>query len=94
MEALNRKQTNIKTDRSSTGSTEKSTVSTAANDLLNESKKLATELYEEGLNKLSEAEQQLKGYSETVVNTIKEKPLTTLLIAGGIGYLLSKLFRK
>lgn len=57
-------------------------------------KKLAGELYEEGLNKLSDAELQLKNYSETITNTIKERPLSSILIAGGFGFLLSKLLRK
>ena len=97
MEALSRKQTTTKTDttiKSNTGRTQKSHVSNAANDLLSESKKLASELYEGSLNKLNEAEQQLKGYSDTVANKIKERPFTSLLIAGGIGFILAKLLRK
>ena len=97
MEALNRKQTNVKTDstlKSDSNHTQKSQISHAANDLLNESKKLATELYEEGLNKLNGAEQQLKNYSDTFTNKIKERPFTSILIAGGIGFIVSKLLRK
>lgn len=89
MDGLNKKRT----DTQGTNKP-KSTVSTAANDLLNESKKLATELYEEGFNKLSETELQLKNYTDNFINKIKEKPLTSLLIAGGIGFLLSKLTQK
>ncbi len=90
MEALNKKQSTIENE----SRTEKSHVSDAANELLTESKKLANELYEEGLNKLSEAEQQLKDYSELFTKKIQEKPLTSLIIAGGIGFLLSKLLKK
>lgn len=92
MEALNRKQTNMKNETLRNSS--KAHVGDAANELLNESKKLANELYEEGVSKLTEAEQQIKDYSEQLVNKIQEKPLTSLLIAGGIGFLLSKLLRK
>ncbi|RUR12223.1 hypothetical protein ELY15_05780 [Legionella sp. km772] len=73
---------------------QKSNVSDAANELLNESKKLANELYEDGRTKLNEAEQQLKDYSDLMLRKIQEKPLTSILIAGGIGFLLSKLLKK
>ena len=91
MEALNRKQSNIKNE---TIRNSKAQVGDAANDLLAESKKLANEIYEEGLNRITEAEQQIKDYSEQLINKIQEKPLTSILIAGGIGFLLSKLIRK
>jgi ElaB/YqjD/DUF883 family membrane-anchored ribosome-binding protein len=91
MEALNRKQTSSKNNSTDA---KKSQIGDAANELLSESKKLANELYEEGLNKLTEAEQQLKDYSEHLINKVQEKPLSTLLIAGGIGFLLAKLIKK
>lgn len=89
MDSLNRKSTTMKSD-----GTQKSNVSDAANDLLNEGKKLANELYEDSCSKFSEAEQQFKDYSDTIAKKIKEKPLTSMLIAGGVGFLLSKLFSK
>ena len=89
MDSLNRKSSTMKNDR-----TQKSQVSDAANELLNESKKLANELYEDGCSKISEVEQQLKDYSDRVVKKIQEKPLTSMLIAGGIGFILSKLLKK
>ena len=91
MEAVNRKQSSIKGDNSRN---QKSQVSDAANELLNESKKLASELYEEGLHKFTEAEQQVKHYSDQLATKIQEKPLASILIAGGIGFLISKLLRK
>ncbi|WP_199744178.1 hypothetical protein [Legionella sp. km772] len=89
MDSLNRKSSSMKNDRP-----QKSNVSDAANELLNESKKLANELYEDGRTKLNEAEQQLKDYSDLMLRKIQEKPLTSILIAGGIGFLLSKLLKK
>ena len=89
MDSLNRKSTDMKNE-----SSQKSRVGDAANDLLNESKKLANELYEDGCGKLSDAEQHLKDYSEHFTRKIHEKPFTSLLIAGGIGYLISRLFKK
>jgi ElaB/YqjD/DUF883 family membrane-anchored ribosome-binding protein len=91
MEALNRKQINMKND---TIRNTKAQVGDAANELLNESKKRANELYEDGITKLTEAEQQIKDYSEQLVTKIQEKPLTSILIAGGIGFILSRLLRK
>lgn len=96
MEALNKKQESLHTDtvmKNDTSSTS-SNVSHAANDLLNESKKLASEIYEESLHKLSDVEQQLKVYTDHVMSKIKDRPLTSLLIAGGVGFVLSKFLRK
>lgn len=90
MDVLNKKQST----QSENISYQKSQVGDAANELLNESKKLANELYEEGINKLSEAEQHFKEYSELFAKKIQEKPLTSILIAGGIGFILSKFLRK
>lgn len=92
MEALNKNQSsNIQNNEHIS---RKSHVGDAANELLNESKKLASEIYEEGLNKIGEAEEQIKEYSELFIKKIQDKPLTSILIAGGIGFLLSKLLRK
>ncbi|BCA95392.1 hypothetical protein TUM19329_17530 [Legionella antarctica] len=75
-------------------STQKSHVADAASDLLNEGKKYAHELYEEGLNKVSEAEDSVKKYSDDLLKKVQENPLTSVLIAGGIGFLLSKILKK
>lgn len=69
-------------------------VGEAASELLNEGKKFANELYEDGLNKVSEAEDNVKEYSEELVKKVQENPLTSVLIAGGIGFLLSLFFKK
>lgn len=88
MDSLNR-TTTMKDETS-----QKSKVSDAANDSLNESKKLANEIYEDGRTKLTEAEEQLKDYSDQLIRKIQDKPLTSLLIAGGVGFLISKLLKK
>lgn len=69
-------------------------VAQAANDLLNESKKMANDLYEQGRTKLQEAGGHVKERSDELVHKITEKPLTALLIAGGIGFLLAAIFRR
>jgi ElaB/YqjD/DUF883 family membrane-anchored ribosome-binding protein len=69
-------------------------VSDAASALLNESKKWAHEMREEGLNKVGEAEENMKEYSDQLLRKVQENPLTSVLIAGGIGFLLSTLLKK
>ncbi|MGL6028708.1 MAG: hypothetical protein ACRC0B_02530 [Legionella sp.] len=76
-----------------TMSTQKAQVNEAAANLLNESKKMANELYNEGLNKVCEAEDQMKEYSEHLIKKVKENPVSAVLIAGGIGFLLSKILK-
>lgn len=76
-----------------TTSTQKAQVNEAAANLLNESKKMANELYNEGLNKVCEAEDQMKEYSEHLIKKVKENPVSAVLIAGGIGFLLSKILK-
>jgi len=74
--------------------TKRAHVSHAASELLNEGKKLAHELYEEGLDKMGDAQREAQEYSDEMLKKVKENPLTSLLIAGGIGFLLSMLIKK
>lgn len=74
--------------------TKRSHVSHAASELLHEGKKLAHELYEEGLDKMGDAQREAQEYSDEILKKVKENPLTSILIAGGIGFLLSKLLKK
>ncbi|MDP1604214.1 MAG: DUF883 C-terminal domain-containing protein [Legionella sp.] len=66
----------------------------AANELLKESKKKANELYEEGKHTFDNVQKSIKTYSDDVVHKVHAKPLTSLLIAGGIGFILSSLLRR
>lgn len=54
----------------------------------------AANLYEEGKRKVNDLDDCICEYTDELINKVKEKPLTSLLIAGGIGYLLSHLFKK
>ena len=56
----------------------------AAEDLLHEGKKMAHGMYEDGLNKVNEAQGNVKEYSDDLVKKVQENPLTSILIAGGI----------
>ncbi len=72
----------------------KSHVGEAAEGLLNEGKKLANEVYKEGLNKVCEAEDNIKEYSDELLVKVQKNPLAAILIAGGVGFLLSMLIKK
>lgn len=85
-----------KSNRTSSDNVEnaKSHVADAAHDLLNEGKKLASEIYEANAKKVAEAQDHIKEYSDEIVDKVRANPVTSLLIAGGIGFLLSALLRK
>ena len=72
----------------------KSHVQDAAINLLNESKKFANELYEDGVHKVGEVEGNLKEYSDQLLKKVQENPLSAILIAGGVGFILSRLLKK
>ena len=69
-------------------------VAESASELLNEGRKLANELYEQGLHKVGDAQDTVKEYSDNLTKKIQENPLASVLIAGGIGLLLASLLKK
>jgi len=85
MENATKRQTNF---------ARKSHLKEAASDILTDGKKLANELYEDGLDKANKVEEHVKEYSDEILTKIKENPLSSVLIAGGIGFLLSLLLKK
>lgn len=73
---------------------QKANVADAANNLLNEGKKWVHEMRDEGLHKVNQAEEQVKVQSDQILKKIQENPLSSVLIAGGIGFILSRILRK
>lgn len=67
-------------------------------EMYNQTKEKASELYHDGMKKVCDVHENLhehiKEYSEELTKTVHEKPLTSLLIAGGIGFILAALLRK
>ena len=63
-------------------------------DLLSEGKKFAHELYEDGLDKLSSSEEEIEKYTKLLVDKVRKNPVKSVLIAGGVGFLLSSLLKK
>lgn len=66
----------------------------AGETLSEQVKDSVSELYEEGKKKLNNMEECAEDYANEVIQKIKENPLTSILIAGGLGYLISKLLKK
>ena len=74
---------------------QKSHVKKAASNLLDEGKKWANEVSEEGLSIVNEAEKNLKEYSDQALKKVQENPIaSSVLIAGGIGFLLWRILKK
>lgn len=76
------------------GRNKRAHVRDAASELYNDGQKLASELYQEGLNKVNAAEIEVKEYSDELLKKVKENPLTSVLVAAGVGFLLSAFLRK
>lgn len=72
----------------------KAQVTEAATDLLDEGKKYAHELYEDGLEKAEQVKKEAQVYTDELLMRVREHPMKSILIAGGIGMLLSALLRK
>ncbi len=86
MEALNQNKPTL--------NSKKAHVNEAAAELLEETKKYANELYEEGIKKITQAQKEATHYSDELLEKVREHPLKAILIAGGLGLLLSALLRK
>ena len=56
-------------------------------------KESASDLYEESKRKVSDVQDSLQDYSDELIKTVKDKPLISLLVAGGIGFILSSLLK-
>lgn len=77
-----------------TNDSKKSHVSEAAQDLLKDSKKLANELYAESRHRVNDAQQHAKEYSDEILEKVRRNPATSVLVAAGVGFLLSAILRK
>ena len=57
-------------------------------------KDAAADLYDAGKRKISDLRERVSDHSDEVVHKVKEKPFTSLLIAGGICFIISLLLKK
>lgn len=76
------------------GNERHSKVGVAASELVNESKKLAEEIYLDGKHKIADAQDSLKNYTYELTHKVQANPITSLLVAGGVGFLLALLLRR
>ena len=86
MDALNQAKSNSHSKQSHIGD--------AASELLNEGKKFANELYEDGINQVDKAKKEAEVYTDELLEQVRANPLKAILIAGGVGFLLSALLKK
>ncbi|MGQ3888724.1 hypothetical protein ACQUW5_06780 [Legionella sp. CNM-1927-20] len=71
-----------------------SNLSEAASDLLKDSKKVANGLYEEGRYRVAEMQDSIRVYSDELIKQVHARPMTTLLIAAGVGFILASFIRR
>ncbi|MFC3907664.1 YqjD family protein [Legionella dresdenensis] len=64
-----------------------------ADDLYHQTKEKAGELYEEGVKRVHEAQDTVKEVCDSLIENVKERPLTSILVAGGVGFILASLLR-
>jgi ElaB/YqjD/DUF883 family membrane-anchored ribosome-binding protein len=83
-----------RTSHTTTRNNKKTNVETAANDLLRDGKKLANELYKGSMNKVGDAEDSIQGYTDELLKKVQKNPLASVLIASGVGFVLSLLLKK
>jgi len=62
--------------------------------LVHESKKFVGELYEEGKDKVSAAQKTAKEYTDDMMVQVKKNPLASVMIAAGVGFIISSILRK
>jgi hypothetical protein len=63
-----------------------------ASHLLQEGRTLANELYEEGKHKLFDAGENLKEYSDRVVQKVQERPVASVLFLSGLSLMILAVF--
>jgi len=69
-----------------------------AEDLTDQLKQTASDVYQSGREKVNQRVNQIEGsiqeQADLVLQSVREKPLTSVLIAAGIGFILAKLINK
>jgi preprotein translocase subunit Sss1 len=51
-------------------------------------------MYAEGKKTISDLEGYVEDYSDELIKTVKTYPIASILVAGGVGYIISKLMAK
>jgi ElaB/YqjD/DUF883 family membrane-anchored ribosome-binding protein len=66
----------------------------AGEELLDEGRKFVHDLQDQGRDKLNAVKKEATEYSDELLELVRNHPLQSMLIAGGIGFLLSRLLKK
>ena len=61
---------------------------------IDEGRKVASDIFTTGLEKMNLDEEDVEKYCDELATKIKANPLKSVLIAGGIGFLLARVFKK
>lgn len=65
----------------------------ATRDFLTEGQVYAHKLYEEGMEKFEDAQKSLHHYSDEALNKVRDNPLTSVLVAMGVGFVIGKILK-
>lgn len=66
----------------------------AAESLYDDTSHKVANLYKEGKKAVSDAQDSVLEYGDELAITVQKHPFSSLLIAGGIGFIISALFKK
>jgi ElaB/YqjD/DUF883 family membrane-anchored ribosome-binding protein len=66
----------------------------SADDMINHIKDKATDFYDEGKQKINDMQCSIEQHQDELIQLVKNNPLSSLLVAAGAGYLLSKIWKK
>lgn len=89
MQALNKSKSHIKAETAHIRDVSKG----ATIKFINKSQKLANDMCDDGIKKINAVEAELTHYSNELIDVIREKPLQSVMIAGGIGALIALLWK-
>ena len=80
------------------GNRGKAKIKDSASDLLKDGQKLAGDIYDEGKvkvnQKVNDVEEAVQEYSDVLIKKIHKNPISSVLVAAGVGFLLSAIFKK
>ncbi len=64
------------------------------NGVVQHTKDATVDFIAEGKHKIAHVQDNVMKYNDELIELVKEKPLTALLVAGGLGYFLSMMLSK
>lgn len=65
-----------------------------ANAIIKESKKKANEWYEEGRDKMADVTENVKEYSDLMIQKVTDRPVASTLLLSGIALIILSIFVK